>query len=236
MAPIQVPDAHRFLFGDAAPSFLIEVALRLLVLYVVLATSIRFMGRRTSSELTRNEILAIVALAAAIGPPMQAPDRGLIPPIMIAIWVVLWQRGIAAATFHSRRIEHLMHGRGTTLLESGTMQLAALKASAVSRERLMAELRTRAVLQLGQVERVYLEADGAFTVVERGRPKSGLSIVPIWDQALRSEQPEDATASACAACGALHRQATRPRRCTQCGAETWAAAVSSELLGSTRNE
>jgi uncharacterized membrane protein YcaP (DUF421 family) len=230
LAPIRVPDPHRFLFGNVEAVFLAEVALRLVVLYVVLAVSIRLMGRRTSSELSRNEMLAIVALAAAIGPPMQTPDRGLLPPIIIAIWVVVWQRGMAAATFRSPRIEHLMHGRGTTLLESGALQLPALKASAVSRERLMAELRTRSVLQLGQVERVYLEADGAFTVVECRTPKSGLSIVPLWDQALRSEQHEDSASCACASCGTLHDQAARPPRCSRCGSDVWAAAVSTELL------
>lgn len=230
MPQVKVPDPGRFLFGEAQPLFVAEVVLRLAVLYVVLAASIRLMGRRTSSELSRNEMLAIVALAAAIGPPMQTPDRGLLPPVIIALWVVLWQRGMAAATFRSPVVEHLMHGRGATLLEDGVLDIRALKASAVSRERLLAQLRAQGMMHLGQVQRVYLEADGSFTVVPSEEPGAGLSIVPDWDVALRSQQVEASARSACASCGALYDAAAERGGCARCGSRRRAAAVCTELL------
>jgi uncharacterized membrane protein YcaP (DUF421 family) len=199
--PIRVPDAHRFLFGEAPPAFLLEAAFRLLVLYVVLVFSIRATGRRTSSELSRNETMAVVALAAAIGPPMQTPDRGLLPPIMIALWVVAWQRVIARATFHSRAAERVLQGQGTTLVRDGVIDTAALKSTAVSRERLVAELRSGGILQLGQVERLYLEADGAFSLIQREEAQPGLSIVPTSDPSLRGEQPEEPGLATCSNCG-----------------------------------
>jgi len=80
---IHVPDWHRFWFGQLDARFLPEVALRMLLLYIGMALAIRLMGRRTSSSLTRSEMLAIVALAAAVGPAIQAPDLGLLPALMI---------------------------------------------------------------------------------------------------------------------------------------------------------
>jgi uncharacterized membrane protein YcaP (DUF421 family) len=221
----RVPDFYRFWFGDAPPAHLLEVGLRLLVLYAVMTIAIRLMGRRTSSELTRNELLAIVALAAAIGPAMQAPERGLLPAIMIAVWVVIWQRVVAACTYRSALLERAMHGQGATLLSDGVVDLKALKRSAVSRERLFAELRAGGLMQLGEVQRVYLEADGSFCVVKRQPAQAGLSLVPTWDAALRQEQPDDGEHVACVRCGHLRARHAVEARCTGCESDAWVPPV-----------
>jgi hypothetical protein len=228
MPDIHVPDASRFLFGQAPPVFLVEVVLRLIVLYAARVISIRAMGRRASSELSRNELLAVVSLAAAIGPPIQAPDRGLLPPLLIAAWVVLWQRLVARATFHSRSAEELLQGSGITLLENGRLDLQRLKSSAVSRERLLAELRSQGVLHLGEIERVYLEANGSFSVVKRKLVEPGLSIIPSFDAAMRAEQREDATRIACAACGFIAPRTEGRASRRACGADHWETPVSVE--------
>jgi uncharacterized membrane protein YcaP (DUF421 family) len=222
---VQVPDFRRFWLGDTPATFLLEVALRLVVLYVMMAIAIRLMGRRASAELTRNELLAIVALAAAVGPAMQAPDRGLLPAMMIAAWVVVWQRVVAAGTYHSARLERAMQGQGTTLLSDGVVDPSALKASAVSRERLFAELRAGGLMQLGQVQRVYLEPDGSFCVIQQQPPKAGLSLVPTWDEALRREQPDDSEHVACAYCGKLRAPPIVAARCLVCERDAWVPAV-----------
>jgi uncharacterized membrane protein YcaP (DUF421 family) len=222
---VQVPDIRRFLLGDTPATFLLEVALRLVVLYVMMAIAIRLMGRRASAELTRNELLAIVALAAAVGPAMQAPDRGLLPPMMIAAWVVVWQRVVAAATYHSARLERAMHGQGAILLSDGVVDPSALKESAVSRERLFAELRAQGLMQLGQVQRVYLEPDGSFCVIQQQPPKAGLSLVPTWDEALRREQSDDGEHVACAYCGQLRPPPIVAARCLVCEGDAWVPPV-----------
>jgi uncharacterized membrane protein YcaP (DUF421 family) len=223
--PLKVPDFHRFWLGDQSASFLLEVALRLLVLYAVMTVAIRLMGRRTSSELTRNELLAVVALAAAVGPPMQTPDRGLLPAILIAVWVVVWQRIIAASTYRSALLERAMHGEGATLVSGGVVDLHALKKQAVSRERLFAELRSNGLMQLGQVQRAYLEADGSFCIIPQQPPRPGLSLVPAWDAELRREQPDDGAHVACAHCGHLRERHAVDARCRACQSDAWVPPV-----------
>jgi uncharacterized membrane protein YcaP (DUF421 family) len=229
MAPgsqIRVPDWQRFWWGSGVPPGLLgEVALRVVVLYVVLAVAIRLMGRRTSSELTRNELLAIVALAAAIGPSIQAPNRGLLPPILIAVWVVLWQRAVASATLRSSRFERLMHGDGVIVVQDGVVQLRALKRMAVSRERLFAELRSQGLLHLGRVRRVYVEADGSFSVVKQDPPRPGLALVPAFDAELRAELPDDWASVACSNCGWLRERHAEEATCQACGSDAWVPPV-----------
>jgi uncharacterized membrane protein YcaP (DUF421 family) len=223
------------LFGDSTAVFAIEVALRLVVCYAVLVVSLRVMGRRVASQLTRNELIAIVSLAAAVGPAVATPDAGLLPPIVVAIWVVCLQRLMAWGSFESPAFEHWMQGEPATLVADGRIDLAALRRNALSRDLLYAALRNEGLKSLGSIERVYLEPDGRFTVVSNTTQRPGLTLVPDWDSELSAEQRRSARWSACAACGQLvekrllETQApetnSEAQRCPCCRETTWTDAV-----------
>ncbi|HEY2735731.1 MAG TPA: YetF domain-containing protein, partial [Polyangiales bacterium] len=196
-----------------------------LFLYAILVIALRMMGRRMSSQLTRSELLALVSLAGGIGPALQDPERGLLPPLVIAVWVVCVQRAFAYFTFRSRRFDERANGKAALLLADGRMELTALRQNAISRDRLFAELRSKGLLQLGAVERVYIETNGAFSIVRKSRARSGLSIVPNWDPQLDAEQERDAKQLACLRCGALSAATPAPKTCPNCRAHAWTPAV-----------
>jgi uncharacterized membrane protein YcaP (DUF421 family) len=199
---IRVFDLARMVLGNTPATFLIEAALRLSVLYAVLALAMRLMGRRMSSQLSRNELLAMVALAAGIGPAMQDPQRGLLPAFVVAAWVVLFQWAVAKAMASNDRFEAIANGIGDTLVIDGRVLVRALRRNVVSRERLFAELRGHGITQLGEVERVYIEANGSFSIVRFDEPRPGLTVIPTFDRELLAEQRRE-TETACATCGAL---------------------------------
>lgn len=222
----QLPDWSRFWFGGNPPAgLLVEALFRMLVLYAVLVIAIRLMGRRTSSELTRNELLAIVALVAAIGPAIQAPDRGLLPPILLALSIVLWRRLVAWSTLRSPRLELAVEGRRVLLVDDGVVQLPALKRSVMSRERLFAELRSKGWLHLGHLRRAYLEADGSFSFIAQDPPRPGLALVPVFDAQLRAELPDDWDHVACAECGHLRDRHAVEASCRLCSSDAWVPPV-----------
>jgi uncharacterized membrane protein YcaP (DUF421 family) len=223
--PIELGDWGRILRGDNPWSFLLEAILRIAVLYVLLLVSLRVMGRRMSSQLSRNELLALVSLAAAIGPAMQSPDQGLLPPLIIAIWVVSFQRVIAFATFRSQRFEDAMNGVVTPLVSAGRVDLARLRSEAISLERLRSQLRVSGILNLGKVERVYFEPGGAFSVVSREQEQPGLSLAPSWDPELRARQKDVPGAFACSSCGNVVESKSMAR-CPACQSmPEWLPAV-----------
>lgn len=78
-------DWMRILFGaEVPPVFLVEVLIRIIIIYLLLIGSMRIMGKRMSSMISRNEMIAMISLAAAIGIPIQDPARGLLPAFIIA--------------------------------------------------------------------------------------------------------------------------------------------------------
>src|SRR3954471_17896068 len=96
---IKITDLRRILIGDLPASFYIEAFFRLAIIYVILVFSMRLMGKRMASQLSRNELVALVTLAAAIGVPILSPDRGVIPGIIIAIILVFMERWVSRHSF-----------------------------------------------------------------------------------------------------------------------------------------
>jgi uncharacterized membrane protein YcaP (DUF421 family) len=231
MAPAPEPyrfgDLGRLVRGDTPWTFSLEVIVRIIVLYGILLIALRIMGRRMSTQLTRNELLALVCLAAAIGPAIQAPDRGLLPPLVVAGMVVLIQRGIGAYSFHNHRFEDVLEGKVCALVTDGQLDLHELRKNSLSSARLFAELRVAGVVQLGQVERVLFEPGGTFSLLSFKKERPGLSLAPEWDRELAETQPADESLCACGQCGRVDRREARAQACPSCNAHSWTAAVRS---------
>jgi uncharacterized membrane protein YcaP (DUF421 family) len=81
--PIQLTDWHRILAGSTLWPFLIEVLICAGFTYLLLMVAMRLLGKRVAAQLTLFELSMVVTMAAAIGIPLQVPDRGLLPPIIV---------------------------------------------------------------------------------------------------------------------------------------------------------
>ncbi|WP_437812603.1 DUF421 domain-containing protein [Sorangium sp. So ce1078] len=222
---IRIFDLERMLRGQTPWIFAAEVLLRVVVIYLILVVSMRLMGRRMAKQMSRNELVALVSLAAAVGPAMQAPDRGLLPTALVALFVVGMQRGLALLSAHNRRIEKVTQGEVTTLVADGRLDNHAISRALLSRDRVFAQLRSQGIEHLGQVDRLRLEANGAFSNIKANDERPGLSILPAWDEDAHREQPEAHDARACSGCGLVVSRREQPPGCDRCGISEWVRAV-----------
>jgi uncharacterized membrane protein YcaP (DUF421 family) len=223
---IQLGDWMRMLIGEVPVSFLLEAVLRITIIYVILVVAMRLMGKRMGSVLTRNEMIAMISLAAANGVAIQAPDRGLLPVAIVALVIVGFQWLISRSSMKSRGFESLVLDDLDTLVADGRLQLHKMERTRLTRERLLAEFRTKGIENLGRVQRTYMEANGAFTILQFPGRQVGLSTIPDWDQDFKQEQPKADGYFACASCGEVveARQAP-PEPCCQCRHHEWEPAV-----------
>jgi uncharacterized membrane protein YcaP (DUF421 family) len=223
---IHINDWMRILVGEVPVSFLLEGALRILILYAIILFSMRMMGKRMGSMLTRNEMIALVSLAAANGVAIQAPDRGLLPALLVSLLIVGFQLFISRRSMKSKRFESLVLDDLDTLVADGRLQLACMERTRLTHERIMAEFRSKGIDNLGRVQRTYMEANGKFTVMQFPDSQVGLSTLPGWDQEFRREQQTAEGYFACANCGhVVQSHKTPDDKCDQCGYQGWQAAV-----------
>jgi uncharacterized membrane protein YcaP (DUF421 family) len=188
--------------------------------------AMRFMGKRMGGLLSRNELVAMVSLAAAVGTPLTSADRGIILAVIIAIVVVYIQRWISGKAFRNEEFERYAIGKLDILVDDAVIDLEVLKKVRISRERLMAELRGSGTKQLGSVKRFYMEASGFFTLIENEQPNEGLLILPSWDKEFCERLKPSETQIVCGICGLLQPKSTVPTtKCPHCGEVAWTAAV-----------
>ncbi|MGI4870262.1 MAG: YetF domain-containing protein [Janthinobacterium lividum] len=226
MPPPHITDYLRILMGGVPWSFLLEASIRLVLLYLLLLTGLRLMGKRMAGQLSRTELAALVSLAAAIGIPILSADRGLLAPIIIASVVVLLQRLVVHQAARHPRVEQALQGNLTTVVADGVLQLPRMEEAVLSQERLFAQLRGESLEHLGQVRRLYMEANGTFSLVEEDQPKPGLSLIPGWDKDFRQVQPAAPGQFACCKCGQVAPAAQAPTTaCPSCGQHNWEPAV-----------
>lgn len=224
--PPHLTDYLRILMGETPWSFLLEASIRMVVLYLILLSGLRLMGKRMAGQLSRTEQAALVSMAGAVGLPILSPDRGLLAPLLIGGTVVLMQRLVVHWAARRPRVEHLLQAHVRTLVADGVLRLPELEHAVLSQERLFAQLRGESLEHLGQVRRLYMEANGTFSLVKEDEPRPGLSLVPGWDADFRQLQPPAAGQFACLRCGQVQAAPAPPTTaCPACAACTWEPAV-----------
>jgi uncharacterized membrane protein YcaP (DUF421 family) len=222
---IKLDDWRRIIIGEVPPSFFLELIIRAAIIFLVLMVAMRFMGKRMSGLLGRNELVAMVSLAAAVGIPLTSPDRGVLPAFIIAFVVVFIERLISRQVLFHPGFETFALGQMDTLIKNGVIDLKLLERVRVSRERLVAQLRSSGIKQLGGVKRLYMEANGSFTIIPTEEPVPGLTILPHWDTDFAKNFKYHDDKLACEVCGLTVNTTQKPEKCPHCGSNKWTRAV-----------
>jgi len=224
---IHLWDIQRILFGEAPVEFLIEIFFRTIVIYLILFITVRLMGKRMSGQLTISEMSVMLTLGAIVSPAMQVPNVGLAQGTLILSLAFMFQRGFNLLEFKNYKLEKLNHGEIGMLVKDGVMQIEELNKNKLSRQQLFAVLRAEGIFNLGEIERVYLEPFGMFSIYKRKKTMAGLTIFPPDDKEIRSFVNKDKNQlSVCTSCGNLsdhYHPQSGP--CSVCFSSEWLEAT-----------
>jgi uncharacterized membrane protein YcaP (DUF421 family) len=232
---VSLADWHRLLMGDAPWVFLVELLVRAVVVYLLLLVFMRLMGKRVAGQMSISELAIILSLGAAVGLPLQVPDKGLLPALAVLAVAVAFQRGLSLWAFKSRKVELLSQGDVSVLLRDGRLLPEAMTAEHLSPEKIFASLRAQGVEHLGQLRRVYLEPSGDLSLIRYKRQRPGLLIIPEIDSTHRRyDKAEDRFA--CSNCGNVIVSDHEPLDyCESCGEPRWTEAVTEGGAGEARS-
>lgn len=227
---IKLSDWGRIFLGDVPPEFLIEAVLRMTFIYIILVLSLRLLGRRMESMLSRGEMVTLVTLGASVGVAIHTPERGILPSVMVIIVIISLQALQAYITSRNSKAEKIILDEISTLVEDSHMIVDEMKTSRITRERLFAALRLKGIINLGTVQRVYFESKGVFSIISYSdkKERQGLCILPDSDIDFRAELNYNENFKSCRSCGnTVSNENHTDQKCTVCGREEWETAVKS---------
>ncbi|MCF0069485.1 DUF421 domain-containing protein [Dyadobacter sp. CY261] len=208
-------DWQRMFIGDVPGGFYWEAVLRIAVIYIILMVSMRFMGKRMASQLSRNEMIAMVSLAAAIGVPLQAPDRSILAAVVIAAVVILIQQIMATLATRNQRLESITQGNLSIIVVDSKLALHTMQVNGITQEKAFSQLRSNGIRHLGEVKRLYFEADGSFTLIRNTDVHPGLGILPGIDTEFIAQICRQSDILVCNRCG--QELPNTESTCANCG-------------------
>ena len=216
-------DWHRWLFGQAPPSFTGEIAIRAVLIFALMLLVVSWLGRRMKGQLSISELAVILTLGAIIAGPMQLPTAGLLPSVVVLLAVLAMHRLSNWLAFKYRPVELVQQGDLVVLLRDGRLDLDEMQRQALSQEQFFGQLRNESIAQLGELRRVYLETNGRLSLYKLPQPRPGLSVRPRADA---PPAPGAGPGLVCATCGHLAAATDHVgTRCLDCGADNWVPAV-----------
>jgi uncharacterized membrane protein YcaP (DUF421 family) len=148
-------------------SNVLEIVVRVLIIYVVLTVLLRITGRREMSELRPMDLLTMLLVSETVSPALTGGDQSLLGGLVAAATLIGLSVLIAYATFKSRRVGKLLEGDAVVLIKNGHVDAKVKRRFRISDEELATALRQHGVASPGKVARAYVEPDGEITVLEK---------------------------------------------------------------------
>lgn len=171
---------NELLLGTDDWSFIPEIMVRTLLMYLVVLIGLRVLGKRGVKQLSVFELVVIISLGSAAGDPMFYKEVGILSAIVVFLVVIMAYKATSYFVNKSKKIEILVEGKCTCVIEEGRFAIDNFKKESLAQDEFFAELRLQGVAHLGQVQLAILETTGSISLFfyTKEEVKYGLPILP----------------------------------------------------------
>jgi uncharacterized membrane protein YcaP (DUF421 family) len=220
------------MLGGEDWSFLPETILRTLIMFIVILTSLRLLGKRGVKQLSIFELVVIISLGSAAGDPMFYKEVGILPAIIVFAMIVGLYSLITYMIGKNPAFERLMEGKPVRLIKGGVFAIGNFSKEALGEDEFFAELRMQGVSHLGQVEEAIVESSGNISIFyyPDEEVKYGLPIMPDSLESL-CQTIIDTDHYACIFCGFTEKLIPATKHtCPDCKKSTWVKATNKKRI------
>lgn len=214
---------------DSEGAFLVEIAIRTVIMFVLILTILRLSGRRGVRQLTVFEVAIIISLGSAAGDPMFQKDLPIVYAVIVFACVMLVYKTITWLASRSEKLTHALEGKVLSVVKNGTFDLQHEDDKTFSKMEFFAELRNINVEHLGQVRDAVLEVDGTLSVLfySDDEVRYGLPLFPVSYKIVNVDIEEGPFA--CMYCGCVVRGVKEDfPQCKRCGKSKWTKALNTK--------
>lgn len=149
--------------------------------YVALVAILRISGKRTLTKLNAFDLVVTVALGSTLATVLLSKDVALAEGVLAMVLLVFLQFMITWISVRSPGFRDLVKSEPTLIMHQGEFLDGAMRAQRMTRDEVMAALRSDGVMDASQAAAVVLETDGTIAVIKgdgRNAAKPTLATVP----------------------------------------------------------
>jgi len=150
------------IFACGAP--VIEKILRPILVYAFLVIALRIFGKRELAQLNPFDLVVLLSLSNTVQNAIIGNDNSLTGGITGALSLLVMNYVVVRFLFRHRRLDQLLEGRPTRLVDQGKVCKAGLAKELMTRAELVTVLHRQGFDSLSDVECCVLEPGGTFHI------------------------------------------------------------------------
>jgi uncharacterized membrane protein YcaP (DUF421 family) len=165
------------------------VIFRSIILYLIIAVSLRLMGKRQIGELQPSELVITLLFSELASVPMQSPELPLISGILPILVLATIEIGISTLTLKSIKLRYALYGKPVILVYNGEIDQKAMEKSRVTIDDLTEAMRSSGIIKIEDINYAILETNGNMSIIpkEQTDTKSGMSKIMVVDGRIISD-------------------------------------------------
>ena len=137
---------------------------RTIILYLVLISCIRLMGKRQIGQMEPSEFVVTMMVANLATIPMENEGIPLYVGLIPMLTILGTELVLSGVTLRSIRLRKLLCGKPVILIENGRILQENLRSTRITLDELAGHLREKDVLDIRTVQYAILETNGSLSV------------------------------------------------------------------------
>jgi uncharacterized membrane protein YcaP (DUF421 family) len=133
--------------------------------YVALVAILRISGKRTLTKLNAFDLVVTVALGSTLATVLLSKSVALAEGVMAMALLVFFQFAITWLSVRSGGFRDLVKSEPTLIMHQGEFLDGAMQAQRITRDDVMAALRSNGLMDASQAAAAVLETDGTIAVI-----------------------------------------------------------------------
>ena len=143
--------------------------IRTIILYLLVITAIRVMGKRQIGELHPSELVVTIMISELAAIPMQATSVPLIYGILPILTLIIAEVLFSYITLKSEKARSIISGKPSILIKNGIINENELRKLRFNLNDLLEELRINNYPNIKDVEFAILETSGQLSVIPKSQ-------------------------------------------------------------------
>lgn len=151
---------------------ILEKIVRPLLVYLFLVIAFRIFGKRQLGQLGPLDFIVLLTISNVVQNAMIGNDNSLLGGLIGATTILVTNSALAYLTFRSPRLDRLVEGEPTVLIENGVIRQENLKKELLTEAELHRALRKNEIdpeRDLSGLKRVELDEDGQITIIRKSK-------------------------------------------------------------------
>ena len=142
-----------------------SVILRAAAAYWILLFALRFLGRRTSSQLAPLDLVVLFLVAGTTLTGVLSDEHSITAGVSVVVTFGLMHRLVGWLKVHSPRFGRIVDGTPVIVYEDGKFQETRMRQLNIQQSDIMYAVRQRGLREIAQVRYAIAERDGKISII-----------------------------------------------------------------------